>query len=901
MFAASGVLLANLGPNAGPEVFESEPGVTFVRLDKGRNLVLFAPSLGHAVAALPEASALQPEELSFVISYPRLHGREAGDVRESAAAFVSGQNLAGAVSSSTSRVAVTLLAVGATPQHFTFARVGASDEGTVKGRGSETSAGAEDALSPTAQKLPQRRRSFGPLGETPGSPLEPEGEFKEVVLARGFWPHVAAQMEVERLGNFQVECVGMIASRSHGRKRAVDFVTPSEYAIGVFLAEEFVPKSRQGAKLPQRDRRVFLRASVYQKELLLAGVNVTMGGHQRTPSGSVAVDVAHEHTGHVAVDDDSVLADVLGSMELAVGQHGTAWNHVYINMVGTTCDDVPRVEAAVANFIGGAFDDLRRLKVSCVEVRVGDWGEVVALNTSGLKFTMTTTSYGETDEVGDAELPNTAAMQPFENSIEGKEPYPLLDTIQRKRMICQNLSSTYAYDFPEIFANALALDSVEPLRDGETKPKPNPFSVTNNRIEALVELVLDTGTGQLVPTNRPPGLNDVGMVCWRVTLVTDEYPVDGREIILVANDITHMSGSFSPKEDAVYRASFDLAVKEGLPCVYISANSGARIGLDEAVKAAFRVAWIDDAKPTKGFKYVYLSEDDFEMLGANGRVQAVKEVSNGEVRWRLTDVCGGQGVECLQGSGEIAAATSRAYKNTVTLAYVTARSVGIGAYCSRLCQRVIQHQEAPLILTGASALNKVLGREVYTSNAQIGGPRVMGANGVSHLVVQDDVRGVRAVSISHLPHSASLIAHTRLTFLFLQSGSAVAFLRPQTHRRGASFFAETVSRAALGVRHRAPAYRVHPDERTARPKRNAQQVLRPRIVHGNHDGLGHVRGDRARAPRRVTNRRRRRGNPHVNKNRPGGSRVRRRAAGGGTATRAGVVPRQRVQNRAGDW
>ncbi len=92
---------------------------------------------------------------------------------------------------------MTLLAVGATPQHFTFARVGASDEGTVKGRGSETSAGAEDALSPTAQKLPQLRRSFGPLAETPASPLEPEREFKSVVLARWFWPSVAAQLEVE--------------------------------------------------------------------------------------------------------------------------------------------------------------------------------------------------------------------------------------------------------------------------------------------------------------------------------------------------------------------------------------------------------------------------------------------------------------------------------------------------------------------------------------------------------------------------------------------------------------------------------------------------------------------------------------------------------------------------------
>ena len=739
LFAASGVVLSKL-ENAGPEVFESEPGVTFVRLDGGRNLVLFAPSLGHAVAALPEASGLQPEELSFVISYPRLHGREERDVRESASAFVSGQNLAGAIASCTSRVAVTLLAVGATPQHFMFARVGAEPLDGPGARDLTTDASTTPAsagpLSPTGQKIPTRRRSFGPLGETTGSPLEPDGEFKEVALARGFWPHVAAQMEVERLANFQVECVGMIASRSHGRRRALDFVTPSEYAIGVFLAEEQVPKSRQGAKLPQRDRRVFLRASVYQKELLLAGVGVA-AGHSRTPSGSVAVDVAHEHVAHSAVDDDSVLADVLGSMELAVGQHGTAWNHVYINMVGTTVEDVPRVESAVANFIGGAFDDLRRLKVSCVEVRVGDWGEVVALNTSGLKFTMRTTTYGE--DVGDTQMSKSldTSMQAA-GQLDSKEPYPLLDTIQRKRMICQNLSSTYAYDFPEIFANALTFDVGDALNGN---PK-----ASNNRIDRLVELILDPVTCQLIETNRAPGLNDVGMVCWRVLLITDEYPVDGREIILVANDITHMSGSFSPKEDTVYRAAFDLAVKEGLPCVYISANSGARIGLDEAVKAAFRVAWIDDAKPTKGFKYVYLSEDDFEMLGANGRVQAEKVVeASGEVRWRLTDVCGGQGVECLQGSGEIAAATSRAYKNTVTLAYVTARSVGIGAYCSRLCQRVIQHQEAPLILTGASALNKVLGREVYTSNAQIGGPRVMGANGVSHLIVQDDVRGVRSI------------------------------------------------------------------------------------------------------------------------------------------------------------
>ena len=47
----------------------------------------------------------------------------------------------------------------------------------------------------------------------------------------------------------------------------------------------------------------------------------------------------------------------------------------------------------------------------------------------------------------------------------------------------------------------------------------------------------------------------------------------------------------------------------------------------------------------------------------------------------------------------------------------------------RLGQRVIQLEESHIILTGASALNKVLGREVYTSNAQLGGTQIMYNNG----------------------------------------------------------------------------------------------------------------------------------------------------------------------------
>ena len=149
LFAAAGIdLPATQG--AGPHVFDADPAVTFVRLDGGRNLVLFAPSLGHAVSALPEANAEKPEELAFVINYPEAARQEDRDIRDAAQAFVSGQHLAGAISLATSRVAVTLLAIGERPQHFTFARNFAN--------GSLVPASAAPAHLPPPHPPPRRSR-----------------------------------------------------------------------------------------------------------------------------------------------------------------------------------------------------------------------------------------------------------------------------------------------------------------------------------------------------------------------------------------------------------------------------------------------------------------------------------------------------------------------------------------------------------------------------------------------------------------------------------------------------------------------------------------------------------------------------------------------------------------------
>ena len=98
----------------------------------------------------------------------------------------------------------------------------------------------------------------------------------------------------------------------------------------------------------------------------------------------------------------------------------------------------------------------------------------------------------------------------------------------------------------------------------------------------------------------------------------------------------------------------------------------------------------------------------------------------GEHRWVVTDVVGtedGLGVECLSGSGAIASAYARAFKEGFTITLVSGRTVGIGAYLARLGRRCVQRVDQPVILTGFSALNKLLGREVYTSQLQLGGPK----------------------------------------------------------------------------------------------------------------------------------------------------------------------------------
>ena len=164
------------------------------------------------------------------------------------------------------------------------------------------------------------------------------------------------------------------------------------------------------------------------------------------------------------------------------------------------------------------------------------------------------------------------------------------------------------------------------------------------------ELVLSPDDGSLskAEASRIAGSNDIGMVAWQCFMKTPEYP-DGREIVLVGNDCTFMSGSFGVKEDDFYFAVSQYARQRGLPRVYIASNSGARIGLVEELKPYFKVAWNDASNPSLGFKYLYLSPDDYAAF-PSGTVNASEVIDDGETRMKLDDIIGqihGIGVENL--------------------------------------------------------------------------------------------------------------------------------------------------------------------------------------------------------------------------------------------------------------
>jgi acetyl-CoA carboxylase/biotin carboxylase 1 len=471
---------------------------------------------------------------------------------------------------------------------------------------------------------------------------------------------------------------------------------------------------------------------------------------------------------------ERVLVKALDSVELAMLDPRAAAassTRLYFNMLptideGGVAPSLRLFSERLSSFIGMHATRLLSLRVDEIEIklRVKDDAALVDGQEAVPLRLMASSLAGQwlhIDAYKDQLDPVTGAAVRFCHLLQGDEdcgvedecflePYPAAEKLQRKRAAARRTGSTYAYDFLGLMEKANVAAWQAYLDSTPDAPVRMPKSTFTS-----VELVMDKATGELVPEARRPGLNTVGMVAWLCVLRTPQYPA-GREVVLVANDTTFQSGSFGVPEDEFFFKASEMARARGIPRVYIACNSGARIGLVEELKPFIKVAWNDAANPSLGFKHIYLTPTDYASL-PEGTVDAHEEAGEDGPRMVVDAIIGAGGapigVENLRGSGLIAGETSRAYAETFTLSYITGRSVGIGAYLCRLGQRNIQMREGPLILTGYGALNKLLGREVYTSQDQLGGPQVMFPNGVSHLVVEDDQQGVAAILnwLSYVP------------------------------------------------------------------------------------------------------------------------------------------------------
>ena len=580
-------------------------------------------------------------------------------------------------------------------------------------------------------------------------------------------------------------------------------------------------------------------------------------------------------------------------------------NHIFLRILSTIAYD-PEAINGVIKWLGSRYGTrLFRLRVSTLELRCrlstgADITQTIPVlfsvqNPTSFKFHVHAYVEATDSETGKGTLYGLEGLGLSLGPLHGLSsrcPHGRISPLQKKRYFCQGLSTTYAYDFLELFDVAVRkewtnyADSVKRASDAERAPpsqekemlspdplfsplrapsafnSSSPYTPNNASLTVAqllqkekeantvattkdllysVELTLNpefpkeklqddtfTSVDRLVPVSRPIGQNDIGMVAWLMHFYTPQHPdkdpsqepsffnidedgddaegsarhnwdlesdgkkleVDaqiwdflernqypgvqeakrkrrrkGRWVIVIANDLTHLYGSFGTKEDQLFYSASRLARFLGLPRIYLSSNSGARIGLAKEIQALFKVHWLSPENPKAGFDYLYLTDKDYQGLleKYEGKKTVGVEKVEGpgcpgdadEFHWKVTDVIGatdGLGVENLQGSGMIAGETSRAYDETFTITLVSGRSVGIGAYLVRLGQRTVQNQ-GPIILTGAPALNKVLGKDVYISNVQLGGPQIMYNNGVSHVVTNDDLRGVHSILqwVSYVP------------------------------------------------------------------------------------------------------------------------------------------------------
>ncbi|CAK9097016.1 unnamed protein product [Durusdinium trenchii] len=600
---------------------------------------------------------------------------------------------------------------------------------------------------------------------------------KVVVTSPGSMPFddMSASMEKylaaagEQLQAAGMREVGLVVSDPPHAPRYASFMADSDWKENLACRDmkPSLPNVLEVYRLAEEYKLEKVVPPVGRNSQVYVGTPIDVGPSKRNPSTIFARMIKHsmdpENTQAWHDSLESLMLNAVDEIERArlnpkigYGPNGNIFAHILYNLNMEATSAYEMLEEFVNNFVAKHGSRLQKSKVDEIVVKVGIGSGDSRKQTLRLTASSMTGEYLRTSgalEMYDVITGSPTQWFDLKSGDEAKlASAKAKNRLQLRRSVARNAGSTYAPDF-------LGMLKIELIKKWGTYQDSGGMRDMPSKIFSSTELVLVDG--ELKEIDREPGQNNIGMITWRCTLCTPEYP-EGRDLVLLANDVTHKAGSFGVDEDVLFQKASEYARDRGLPRIHIACNSGARVGLAEELKPFFKVKWTND-DPSKGFDYLYLEEKDLKSLPddavdvhvqrVNGKKHFVIDAIIGE---GLKSTQGGIGVENLQGSGLIAGETSKAYNEVFTLSYVTGRSVGIGAYLNRLGQRVIQMVNGPMILTGFSALNKLLGKNVYSSQDQLGGPQVMVPNGITHQVVTDDTEGVGAILdwLSYVPKTA---------------------------------------------------------------------------------------------------------------------------------------------------
>jgi acetyl-CoA carboxylase carboxyltransferase component len=112
------------------------------------------------------------------------------------------------------------------------------------------------------------------------------------------------------------------------------------------------------------------------------------------------------------------------------------------------------------------------------------------------------------------------------------------------------------------------------------------------------------------------------------------------------------------------------------------------------------------------------------------------------------------GVAALAGYGRIFRHNVRLSGRVPQISVISGVSAGGGSYSPALTDFVVMTEDSAMFLTGPGVVREVMGEDVDA--AELGGPRVHSANGVSQFVAADDLDAVRLVRslLTYLPSRA---------------------------------------------------------------------------------------------------------------------------------------------------